>query len=126
MKLSYKPEYNENVVDVDALEKQRIAAEAETERRLIVEQELTKREVCKRMEDTKQSDSYKTRVETAIICSAIVFGLGILSSCCVGYNYTEVLKQHVEVQRLVETQKLPPSPACPECPKVNCQAVPAK
>jgi len=35
--------YNPNVVDVDALEKVRLHEEAETERTLIKEQELTKR-----------------------------------------------------------------------------------
>lgn len=121
MKLS-KPEYNENVTDVDGLEKLRIQQEAETERKLIMEQELTKREKIKQEHDVKQSSGYMYR----ICWTAVAAGLAVVAMtfgvCAETENYISLLRARVDLQKA-------PPPTCPpppECPKVSCQAVPVK
>jgi hypothetical protein len=108
MKLS-KPTYNENVVDVDSLEKLRIQQEAETDRKVATEQELTKREAVKQKEDTKRGDGYSNRRIGFTIGASIVLVVAA-----------------IDVQRLRVESQAPKCPPPPKCPELTCQPVPVK
>ena len=124
MKLT-KPEYNENVTDVDGLEKLRIQQEGETDRKLILEQELTKRQLCTEQENTKrksleeiqhtkQGDNYLYRwawFAAACAVASIAFSIA-------GYQGWQ---DYVNLEKAMITV-----PPCPKCPEVVCQPVPAK
>lgn len=116
MKL-FKPEYNENVVDVDALEKLRIQQEGETERNLVLQQELTKREAIKQKEETKRDPNDSNIRLGFIIASAVFLVIAAIAGAIDAYQYLDVLKSRVESQ----TPKCPPVPKCPE---LSCQPVP--
>lgn len=111
MKLS-KPEYNENVVDIDGLEKLRIQQEAETERKVIIEQELTKREAIVQKEQTKRNN--KDIKNTAIIAIGLAIAVAAVAGACNTSQYLDVLK--LKAQGSVAS--------CPKCPELNCQPVP--
>lgn len=119
MKLS-KPEYNENVTDVDGLEKLRIQQVGETERHLTAEQELTKREKVKAEQETKRHDNYLYRT----VWIAVPAGLATIAMAVAGYN---VSTNYIDFKKsTIQAAICPPPPACAECPKVSCQAVPVK
>lgn len=119
MKLT-KPEYNENVVDVDALEKHRIQQEAETERLLILEQEKTKRENVKEQENTKRGDGYVSLRTTIIVILGIVLAIVAGAAWYNTSSYIDLLKA-----RVASAAPPPVCPPAPKCPEVSCQAVPA-
>ena len=119
MKLS-KPEYNENVVDIDGLEKLRIQQEAETDRKTILEQELTKREVIKQTEDTKRGSGYSNRRVTFAVAFAIVLVIATIAGMLNVSEYLGVQKARVEAL----APKCPAPPPIPKCPELVCQAVP--
>lgn len=121
MKLT-KAEYNENVTDVDGLEKARIHEEGEIERNLTVQQELTKRQLSSDQEKTrqqlstdrektKQGDNYLFRAAWLSVAAAIAS----VAFAIAGYNgyerYTELEKARIS------------TPPCPKCPEVVCQPV---
>lgn len=120
MKLT-KPEYNENVVDVDALEKYRIQQAAENERTLIIEQEKTKRENVLQQEQTKRGDNYSSMRTGAIVAVGIILSILAGGVWYNGSTYMDVLKIRAEATKPVQ--------ACPpptKCPELSCQPVPAK
>lgn len=116
MKLS-KVEYNENATDVDALEKMRIQQEAETERKLIVEKETTKREKVRNEEETKRGDNYLWRKIWLLIGAAIT----TTTIAIAGYNTYD---RYVELER-ARIHSAEPIP-CPKCPELICQPVQVK
>lgn len=121
MKIS-KPEYNENVVDVDALEKHRIHELAETDRLLILEQEKTKRENMAAQEETKRGDGYAKLRTTIIIVIGIILAIVAGGAWSNGYSYLEVLKMRVDLAKKPDPVCAPP----PKCPELTCQAVQVK
>lgn len=124
MKLT-KPEYNENVTDVDALEKLRIQQEGETERNLVLQQELTKRTKIEGEQKTKQGDNYMYRIIWSFILSSVVL-IGVTwATWGAVTDYIVVLRNRTELQLKAAT----PCPVCPApvaCPQVTCQPVPVK
>lgn len=117
-----KSEYNENVTDVDSLEKARIHEEAETERKLISERELTKRQLSSDKERTKQqftSDKEKTRQGDNYLYRAawyaVASAIASIAFAIAGYNgyerYTDLEMRKIQ------------TPVCPPCPQVTCQPV---
>jgi len=115
MKLS-KPTYNENVVDVDSLEKLRIQQEAETDRKVATEQELTKREAVKQKEDTKRGDGYSNRRIGFTIGASIVL---VVAAIAGAIN----ISQYLDVQRLRVESQAPKCPPAPKCPELTCKSV---
>jgi len=116
MKLS-KPEYNENVVDIDGLEKLRIQQEAETDRKAILEQELTKREVIQQKEETRRTSGYSNIRVAVAITAGLVFVIAAIAAAINISQYLDVQKERIASQ----APKCPPPPKCPE---LVCQPVP--